>query len=208
MGLFSRKPKVSLSSITFDTSSYAAQGGDDTRLAWFTPAGDGIGLFYFPIAPDLPPNGQSRMDLQDFYLKQINNDQVRIVEMDLPVIDEVSCIWLLLKVPQQPTGATYIGSLTIPFKDFSFVVKMQCAEQGTTGMREAALFAKAYDAGKVSLGENGQVQGDWNPDSDEYDELFPNHPLSRLRREFADIRQSLYIEDGVKRSKQFLLPPR
>lgn len=83
---------------------------------------------------------------------------------------------------------------------------MQCAEQGTTGMREAALLAKALKIGTVTVGENGQIRGDWNPDSDEYDELFPNHPLSRLRREFTNLRQTLYIDGAVKKSKPFPLP--
>jgi hypothetical protein len=38
------------------------------------------------------------------------------------------------------TGVTYLGSLTIPFRDFSFVIKVQCWEEGITGLREALLF--------------------------------------------------------------------
>jgi len=35
------------------------------------------------------------------------------------------------------------------------------------------------------------INGDWNPDAKQHDEWFPDHPLARLRREFANIQRSL-----------------
>jgi len=40
-----------------------------------------------------------------------------------------SAFWMVLKIPRQPHGITYLGSLTIPFAEFSFVIKMQCDKE-------------------------------------------------------------------------------
>jgi len=37
----------------------------------------------------------------------------------------------------------YLGSLAIPFAEFSFILKIQCAERGITGIRETFLLAQA-----------------------------------------------------------------
>ena len=58
------------------------------------------------------------------------------------MIDGCRAVWLIVKAPQKPHGMTYIGSLTFPFRNFSFVLKAVCVEHGTPGMREAVVLER------------------------------------------------------------------
>jgi len=89
---------------------------------------------------------------------------------------------------------------------FWFIIKMQCDERGITGIREAALLLTAQQEGKVTITPDGKVAGDWNPDDQRHDEKFPDHPVSRLRREFGSIKETLRIHDTIKHEKRFDLP--
>jgi|GEM_PF-2001091 hypothetical protein len=204
--LFKRKSKASLDSIRFDASRHRYAGEGDGQRTWFTPEGDGIGLFFFPEPPDLPAQARTAAELQEFYRGRICNEQVRMVEFRLPQVADLTGIWMVLKIPSKPHGMTYIGSLTLPFAAFSFVIKMQCEEHGITGVREAALFLKAGHQGKPIVDADGKFTEEWNPDDECHDAGFPDHPVSRLRREFAHIRATLHIEENTRHEKRFALP--
>jgi hypothetical protein len=199
-------PAASLDSIHFDTARYESLGNDEGQRVWLTPQGDAISLNFFAKPPDILPDAKSEADLQEYYRSSVCNEQIRMVEFRLARTAGMPCLWMILKIRQQPTGMTYLGSLTIPFADFSFVLKMQCAERGITGMRDTALFIKAQQAGQVTITDDGKVVGDWNADDAAYDALFPDHPLSRLRHEFPRIMESLVIDETVKGQNPFGLP--
>lgn len=96
---------------------------------------------------------------------------------------------MIVRVPQQPHGMTYVGSFILPFARFSYVVKIQCEERGMTGVREAVLFAEALEAKTVTFDPESEIPiaGPLNPDSADFDDRFPQHPLSRLRRHLQEI---------------------
>lgn len=200
---FSPKPKASLDSVTFDSSRYNRGEEFDDCRTWFTPEGDGLGLFRFLKEPDLPKHVNSAKELREFYLSRYSGHELRVVEVDLMFIDGVRSVWSVFKVPQQPHGLTYLASITIPFSSLSFVLKMQCQEHGPTGLREAAIFMKAQEEGRVTISPDSDIVGDWNPDDAAYDDQFPEHPVSRARREFARLRSTLRIADQVRKQKPF-----
>jgi hypothetical protein len=204
--IFKRPQSRSFDSIAFDTKRYRYQGEQDDHRVWFTPDGDGIGLYFFPKQPDLPVGASSAAEVQESYRAKLPDGNAKIIEFQLPSIDEVKCIWMILKILRKPHGATYLGSLTIPFAEFSFVIKMQCEERGITGIREAALLILAQKEGTVTISADGKLAGDWNPDDERYDTKFPEHPLSRLRREFAQIKSTLQINQATKDRRRFALP--
>jgi hypothetical protein len=147
MPIFSRKssgkPQASIESISFDTARYRFKGNANGQRIWFTPDGDGVGILFFQVPPNLPRQTKTTADLQDFYRKSIGNEQVKMVEFRLLEVANVACIWMVLGIPQPSRAVTYVGTLTIPFAEFSFFIKMQCEERGTTGVREAILLDNA-----------------------------------------------------------------
>jgi hypothetical protein len=202
MPIFNRKtsgnPHASIESIFFDTTRYLFKGEASGRRIWYTPDGDGIGLSFFQVPPDLPRQTKTTAELQEFYSRRIGDGQVKMVEFRLLGTANVASIWMVLGIPQPSRAVTYVGSLTISFAEFSFVIKMQCEERGTTGFREAVLLDKALQTGAVIVDAGGNLKGDLNSDDACHDIQFPNHPLSRLRRDFALIIASLRIQEATQ----------
>jgi hypothetical protein len=199
---FNRGPRASLDCITFDEKRYRLRGHIGGCRAWSTPDGGGFGIYFFPKPPDLPLRVNSAAELHHFHSKRVPSGQIGIVEVELVHVDGVLSVWTIFKLPQKPHGITYLGSITIPFSEFSFVVKMQCEERGVTGVRETALLMKAQADGTITVGQKGEIIGNWNPDDKSYDSQFPDHPLSRLRRELKLLLPSLRINGQTKKEKQ------
>jgi hypothetical protein len=211
----------SIESVTFDTTSLRHQGDENGVRVWYAPSGDGIGLYYFPIKPDIPTDINSLTSVRSVYGKQIAAANAAVISIDTLDIDQCKSIKLIIKVPQEPSGVVYLGSLTLPFKDFSFVIKMQCSERGLTGMREAIIMDELLKKGEVKADSSGKISG-WlqepynsnisstsimnKAELDEYDFRFPEHPLSILRHTLRQVESSIRISEETKRKPKFSKP--
>jgi hypothetical protein len=194
----------SLNSLQFDAT------GDDSRgeplpgrmRVWFTPGGDDISLYYCASPPDLP-KAKTLEELRAFYTEGGEN----IVELSLMRLDGCQTVRKIQKTPQRPTGMTYEGSLIIPFRDFSFTIKVQCMERGCTGQRESVLLERRMvTKGMPVLDEDGVELPDWNPDDEGFDSEFPHHPVSRVRRILDRIAESVSLDGPIKSLPRFKLP--
>src|SRR2546428_12430012 len=88
---------------------------------------------------------------------------------------------------------TYIGSLTIPFRDFSCASEVQCEERGTTGSREAILAERRLATGTCPISGAG-----WNLDNARFDMEFPQYRVSRVRQWPQRVAESVAIDSGIK----------
>lgn len=210
MGIFSnifgRRPSMSLDSVKFDASRYELQGDRNEARVWFLPEGGGVGLYCFTRPPDLPRRAASVRQLRDRYVAGMDGT-MQVVDCRVLPLDEIPSIWLVVKTQDKQAGGTVcVGSLTIPFQEFSFVIKIQCQEQGVTGMREAMIVDEALQK------DTGRIEGDrfvpngWSFDDEQFDDKLPQHPLSRVRRELRHIASSVRIEPRVKNQPRFELP--
>ena len=208
----------SLDSITFDTTGLSPLGDNNNARRWQTQNGDGVGIYYFPIPPDILADINSSESLSVFYGKMIaeakNITGISIGSME---IDGCKFVKMIIKVLQQPFGMSYIGSLTLPFKNFNLVVKTQCAERGTTGIRESFVVDELMKKGEIKIDKSGKFEGWERPsvssplevwkinraEAIEYDEQFPNHPLSILRRTLSQIEKSIKVSDDIKKEPKF-----
>jgi hypothetical protein len=110
---------------------------------------------------------------------------------------------------------TYVGSLTIPLRDFSYVVKLRCAETGTTGFRDTLVMEKLMSSGKINMGTfDGWAEDPYQPsfkgpalrnksEDEKYDAKFPDHPLSRCRKILANVIATINIDEAVSKSAPF-----
>lgn len=211
-------PKLPLS---FDETDFQRQPTRDGVQVWFTPQGDGLGLFYFPIPPDIEADIQAVDSVRAYYRRLVNQpgSTVGIIEVDTLTIDGCRAVRTVLKAPQQPAGRTYIGSLTFPFRDFSFVLKVQCAERGMTGLRETMVLNRLTGSGETAIDPDSGTPIGWLDDPydpaengpmtrnrserPEYDADFPDHPLSRARQILSHLEQSVTLDPNVKRQPAF-----
>jgi hypothetical protein len=214
-----RRPDDSLNAITFHTSGWVEQRRQPHQRIWHNARGDGLGLFFFPIAPDIPTALDALGRLRERYRSRMGGG---LIQLDVVPIDEVLAVKLILKVPQQPHGMTYVGSWTFPWRDFSYVLKLQCQEDGTTGLRDAIVGDELMAAGVVRLDDQGRLQG-WRADlydpdcrgdivrnlseDERYDARFPDHPLSRLRRYLGQLELTIVVSADIRKAPPFTGPP-
>jgi hypothetical protein len=201
--------------ITFDTVGWTEQPRQPRQRVWHNARGDGLGLFYFPIAPDVPAPLDPLDRLWQAYRSTTSGG---LIKLDVVRFDGVAAIKLILKVPQQPHGMTYLGSWTFPWRDFSYVLKIQCREDGMTGIRDAVVLAEEMGAGRVQIDDRQQLRG-WSDDpydsdvtsglvrnlaeDEKYDARFPDHPLSRLRRYEGQLESTIVVAPSARRAPPF-----
>ena len=93
-----------------------------------------VGLYYFAPPPDIVADPRSITSVSKFYGQILTNSGAAIIEVETPEIDGRLTTRLITKRPQNP-GMTYVGSITLPIRDFSYVLKTQCEECCVTGVR-------------------------------------------------------------------------
>ena len=172
---------------------------------WETPDRDAVSL-HFGMSPDLPV-ANTVDEISAMYASGLSGVRGRVIECTISEFAGCDAVRLLLKVPQKPSGMMYQAAVTVPFRDFSFVVKIQCPEFGTTGLREAILFEKRMQAGeKPDVDMPGEPFVGWNPDAPEHDASFPAHPVSRLRRLLKGVESSAALDEEIRQLPKFRLP--
>jgi len=175
---------------------------NDTRV-WYTEDGDGIGLYYFSVPPDLPKGQPSVARFCESYTESAEGN---LVQVGVETHDDLAMVKVIGKAPQIPSGNTYVGSFILPFDKCSYVVKIQCEERGITGVRESMLLVKEMTVGERGQDEDGNSVIDLSTDDEIYDTDFPGHPLSRCRRGLSRIAASLRISEEVRALPKFDLP--
>jgi hypothetical protein len=208
----------SLDSVTFDAKGLVLEGEEGNLRQWRTAGGDFVTLNYFLGVPNLGGPLSDLAKVRAGYRTTAVRAGGAIVEVEPRVIAGCAALRTILKIPQRPTGMIYIGALTLPFRDFSYVVKTQCAEVGTTGMRDATVFAIMMAKGEISFDQDG-APSNWmrdpydaavsspfmrNPSEDpDYDGDFPDHPLSLVRALLRHLEQTLQVAPEVKSEAKF-----
>lgn len=198
-------------------SPWEIRSQDASSTTWHHPCGDVASFHFFDMPPDLvaAPNQKGMTALRQMYRVALANHG-GIVSVESVNISSVMSVAAIFKLPQKPTGMTYVASLTIPLRDFSFVVKFQCPEIGITGLRDAAIFSKL--SSDLIVGENGIPKG-WMKDpylaacdstakynladQAQYDVDFPDHPLSRARRYLNELNSCVHADKSLADAPQF-----
>ena len=173
---------------------------------WRAEEGDAIGVYYFNMPPDLPRGQATESEFIDAYSADTQSQGISVVELEICDVGGFQALRSIVKVPQQPTGLAYVGAFTLPFRDHSFVVKIQCEERGMTGLREAVLMDSALAEGRVQVAADGTIEGEWNPDDVCHDGRFPDHPLTRMRRWLPRIRNALSLDKSLTSLPKFEWP--
>ena len=211
----------SLDSVTFDDTGFALQGDMDGSRVWHSTSGGGIGLFFFDRPPDITATLEAVDDVREFYRRSATAAGLGVIEIDTLNVDGCLAVRTIFKAPQKPMGMTYVGSITLPFRDFSYVLKAQCSEQGMTGTREAVVLDAMIQSGNINLDglPRGTISG-WNQDpydpainapvmrnlseDEQYDAQFPDHPLSRVRSILKLVQPSLRLAPELKSAPPFV----
>ncbi|MDJ1501806.1 hypothetical protein [Xanthocytophaga agilis] len=207
----------SINSLKIDTTEWVEEEKTDKEYKWERKDYPAIlSINFFSIPPDLPCHPDHIDNLRNLY-RTIAQPDGGIIEVTNILIAGIPSVKTIFKFPMQPTGMAYIGSITIPFKNYSYVVKIQSWEQGTTGVRDATIANKMLSEGTIELGENGITGWFKDPydseiregiqmnlsESEEYDSMFPQHPLTFVRTGLKKIERSICIEKELLQTERF-----
>lgn len=205
--------------VTFDDAGFLYEGDNGGYPLWSrAPWDDLLGLFHFALPPDIEADLNDLDGLRAFYRQSTLQAGQGVLEIATVVVDGCTAVRTLFKAAQQPTGRIYIGSLTFPFRDFSYILKIQCRELGMTGVRDSSVWLKLSDLGETSIDANRRMSG-WLDDPydplekgsmtrnkserPEYDAEFPDHPLSRARHILNHLECTVRISEVIKQQPPF-----
>lgn len=208
LNLFNKKePEVTINSVSVPDFGWNKVEENDSRIVWVNPEENAlISLNFFNLQPDIPT--VKNLDfLKDFYRSSISEANGGVVEVSLLTVHNIPSVKTIFKIPQPESGMTYIASVTIPFENCSFVIKIQAAEVGTTGIRDTVVLNEMLMSGEVTLGEDcleNWFEDPYNPnfkngtlmnksEQEKYDVEFPQHPLSVARKAITEaVRKTVF----------------
>ncbi|MFI1393856.1 hypothetical protein [Streptomyces sp. NPDC020681] len=164
---------------------------------WANDEGDVLSLHFFGLAPDLPASLDDGPALRAALTRITAEAGGGLVEASVKSLGQLPALKQILKLPLpgQPNGQVFIGSFTVPRATCSTVVKIQAPERGMTGMREAMVMAQVgHDNYFRPHPYAPEVRGGLPfhaADHAKWDEQFPDHPLTRVRRTLDGLAASV-----------------
>lgn len=216
LNIFKRK-KSTINSITIPDFGWKKEKSTKTIIQWVNPEQTiFLSLNYFESEPDLPSLKKTAL-VRDFYRGQIIQHNGGLIEADLFELKNYQTIRTIFKIPQQPSGIVYLASLTIPFNNCSYVIKIQAPEIGETGIRESTISDQLLKDGTIKIGENGFENWFLDPYRKEfnkgtlmnksedsiYDPYFENHPLTQARKLISEIEKQIEFKPQLEKLKKF-----
>ena len=210
---FFKRQKVSINSVTIPNFGWTKTDDTKSKIQWINPEQTvAISVNFFNLQPDIPTI--KLIDtLRNFYRNSITSINGGLIEVELKKIANIPVARTIFKIPQEPSGMTYIASLTIPFETCSFVLKVQGFEDGITGMRDTMVANKLLGKGDLTIGENGYENWFSDPydsnftdgtlmnksEQTIYDKDFPSHPLTLVRTIINKIESELTFNSDVEK---------
>jgi hypothetical protein len=204
---------LNIDCLNFDTPGWDVVKSSDSKVTWTNAQGDRLGKQFFPLPPDIP-SLYALEELRDYFRKQALQSGGAIISVDVLHLKGMSLARSIFKYPR-PSGMGFFGSLIMPFRDFSYVIRVQCVESQDTINREATLLPRVQEqlpAGTVLA--DVWLQDPYDPtfrgpvlrclsDDECWDCELPEHPLSKIRSIFAQIIPSITVDREVKNSVPF-----
>ncbi len=126
------------SGLRFDTASLIARKDEATRQLWLNGFNDVIELRAFALPPDIPVRLGDAPGLRAFYDAAARTQAAQVltlevVDLEVPAFDgstkkRLRAVRLMMRAPAKPRGWTFVGSIALPFKRGSFVLRHQATE--------------------------------------------------------------------------------
>lgn len=216
---FFKRNKSSINSIVIPDLGWEEVAKTKNIIQWINPEKTiSISLNYFDKAPDLPSLKDIKV-IRSFYRGQIIEQNGGLIQVDFSESEkQYSVIKTIFKIPQQPSGIVYLASLTLPFKDCSYVIKIQAPEIEMIGSRDSIIADKLMQEGKINNNEYSYEnltsdpylksfkKGTLMTKSEEsiYDSDFENHPLTLARKLMTEIEQRIELKSEIKKLRRFV----
>ena len=211
-------PRPSLRDVTFDTTGLRVAKRSAESIEWLHPDNDRLIARMDRVSAD-HPLGPWTLDW--FGVECRRASALRgggLVSVALGRAGGIPIAKAISKF-EDPPGYLYTGTMMIRFRDATYSVTLEAGEHGTTGTREAVVTQVLISSGELQISPvvppatSAKLKG-WfrDPyddayqgpilhslsDDDRLDQLFPAHPLSKIRRWFTSTEQTLTVADDLR----------
>lgn len=172
-------------------------GTDGASAHWRDAVGDVVSLTFLPPLRAAPALSQLE-ELRYFCRRLVEREDAGLIEVLTgpdPAAEAFAYISKRLRFP----AFTFHGVVILPVPGGTWQWKVIAEERGTTGVREALVAARLLESGAMTIEEYEQwwARDPYDPwycgvdrhtlrylsDAEEYDAVFPAHPLTKVRRE-------------------------
>jgi hypothetical protein len=180
---------------------------------WRNPQGVIVSLHYFDLAPDMPAPLDDPVIFQNRIVQTINRPGMGLIELGLFNLDGIPAVWQLIKATlPQGHGQVFVGAITVPRANRSMVFKVQAAEMGTTGMREAMIMSQVghdrfFHPSPFGVAPVEGALPTHAADQRQWDAQFPEHPLTLVRAQVGRILPTIKLAWDFKQQPPFTGPP-
>ena len=164
--------------LKIDDTGLMLRKNEAHRILWLNGFNDVLELRAFATKPDIPMRLSDLPALRDYYQQAAATQNAELLELEVRTVCGVKAIRIAMKQKAKPTGYTFVSSLALPFKNGSFVLKIQALESIT--------------------------RDDLSPRSDP---SYPAHGLTRVRSELTRLEQSIQLDSSVMQETSFLKKP-
>ncbi|WP_428304615.1 hypothetical protein [Lacipirellula sp.] len=215
MGLFGRR-KISIKDVSVQLSGWELVERNASIEAYQHENGDLFTINFFDLPPDIGASLADVDGVRDFYRQMLVSNHLAMLECEIESLDGLPTVYVLAKAPLQPTGFAFIASQIIPRQDCSVVLKYQAVEEGVTGMRESIVMSQLMQPEQGSFADqlSSWCADPYDPslkypvmrnraDSPEFDEKFPDHPLSRARAFMNQLPARVTIFKSLRKAPEF-----
>jgi hypothetical protein len=167
------------SSLEFDTSGLMIRKDESDRRLWLNGFNDVLELRVFDKPPDIPVALRDAVGLRTFYDAAARSQGAEVLSLEVAALpDRVTAIRLMMRAPAKPKGFTFVGSVALPFKRGSFVLRHQATEV--------------------------MPRDDLSPDTDA---AHPAHALTRIRANLEQLIDTFRLEPTLLREPRFDVKP-
>ena len=217
MPLFGRK-RITIKDVDVKLDGWQYSGQSDSVIQYAHANGDVFSVNFFDKPPDIGASLSDVTGIRSFYRNMLIPNKMGLLECDVHAIDGTPSVYMLAKLMMEPRGFVFLASQTIPRRDCSSVLKYQAVESGMTGIRESAVMAM-LPTPKIDEKTNKIIGWCTDPydasleyevmcnqaDSREYDNQFPDHPLSRTRKFMDELPNVVTMSDRFRKCPAFEL---
>lgn len=214
---------LTLDAIHFEQRGWSLEEDTLHNRAWLTQSGDAVRLQLFPHPPPWPFDVNDLSGACAYYERaaaEMGGAMLSVEAAQAAGLEALRGVFKYRSPVPGSLGMYYVGILVLPFCDFYIQFNAESLETGTTGMREAAVYAlsRTDDPTGPHLKEVPRRVGSIDemfdqmraapvralPSDDErYDAGFPGHPLTNVRALLNHLATTLQVDPIVSHAPPY-----
>jgi hypothetical protein len=160
--------------IKLETAGLNMRQNEERKKLWLNGFNDVLELRAFATKPDIPVQLTDQAALLGYYQRAAKSQNAEVLDLSVQVVAGIRAVLLTMRAPAKPKGFSYVSSLALPFRDGSFVLKIQALETLTRDDLSATA-----------------------------DALHPAHGLSRTRAEILRLAASIELDPSLQKAPKF-----